>query len=153
MDFRFVSHFPCRLFLTVQKGWVGLLGHRDICVVPWVCVQKSRQRGEQSKVISLRERRPYDGGECLELRPCRRGRISEASFTCDNAPQSVNTLFAHLKICTVTVASWSSSDTHHAIKPFSNLVWIVLLHTGAKLKSWIWCKCGCELISQQLPVV
>ena len=29
----------------------------------------------------------------------------EASFTCDNAPQSVNTLFAHLKICIVTVGS------------------------------------------------
>ena len=27
----------------------------------------------------------------------------EASFTCDNTTQSVNTLFAHLEICTVTV--------------------------------------------------
>ena len=37
----------------------------------------------------------------------------EASFTCDNAPQSVNTLFAHLEICKLTIGSQTGVIFRH----------------------------------------
>ena len=83
-------------------------------------------------------------------RPCSRGRISSAaSFTHDNGPQSVNNLFAHLEICTLTpiIPSWSKSSSSH-------FAWMVRIMIEQHLKTWIFCIwCEREFISQPFPVV
>ena len=132
-------HAHMLVLLNCSKRMSGPKGHHDICAVSRVCTQKSRQGGEQSNVISLCERRPCDGrgwGECLELRPCRRGRISWSVFHMRQCPSiskhafcSFENLHTHCRIMVIPrhanhqaiFLSWFCLDCHCITRAFKKL--------------------------------